>query len=326
MPSCRRSDALAKELSGRSYLIHHLKFKRPAYAPVKYVLQAISSFQVLIRQQPDVVLVASPPVIAVLTVWFYAKICGIPFIIDAHTGVFDNRRWRWLLPLSRFLSRQATVTIVTNDYLSQEVQQWGGKVVVIGDIPVFFEAVVKISLGEGFHVVVINSFSDDEPLEEILDAAKRIDGVFLHVTGNLRYASSGVLQRNPPNVRFTGWLSDEDYTALLHAADAIMVLTTRDHTMQRGAYEAMALTKPLITSDWPLLRETFYLGTVHVSNRSQDIQRALLYTREQSTRLQTEMHKLKLERGKVFALKREELFQCISLNNQPVKQEEFISS
>ncbi|MEM2125306.1 MAG: hypothetical protein QXQ53_02785, partial [Candidatus Methanosuratincola sp.] len=38
-----------------------------------------------------------------------------------------------------------------------------------------------------------------------------------------------------------------------------------------GACEALSLGKPIITSDWPLLREYFHQGTVHVQNNSEDI-------------------------------------------------------
>jgi hypothetical protein len=45
----------------------------------------------------------------------------------------------------------------------------------------------------------------------------------------------------------------------------------RDHTMQRGACEALSLGRPIITSDWPLLRSYFAAGTVHVDNTAPGI-------------------------------------------------------
>ena len=44
-------------------------------------------------------------------------------------------------------------------------------------------------------------------------------------------------------------------------------LATRDHTMLRGAYEAVYYGTSIIISDWPILRETFDDGTIHVDNR-----------------------------------------------------------
>jgi hypothetical protein len=54
-----------------------------------------------------------------------------------------------------------------------------------------------------------------------------------------------------------------------------MCLTTRDNTMQRGACEALSLAKPIITSQWPLLREYFHQGTVHVDNTGAGIRRGV---------------------------------------------------
>jgi spore maturation protein CgeB len=36
--------------------------------------------------------------------------------------------------------------------------------------------------------------------------------------------------------------------------------------MQRGAYEALSLTQPIITSDWPVLRRSFADAAIYVQN------------------------------------------------------------
>ena len=104
----------------------------------------------------------------------------------------------------------------------------------------------------------------------------------------------------PSNARFTGWLSDEEYAALLGAANMVVTLTTHDHTMQRGGYEAMAAEKPLITSDWPLLRKTFSRGTLHVDNTAEGIAAAIRRASFEQTTLTTEMRQLRRERSAAF--------------------------
>jgi glycosyltransferase involved in cell wall biosynthesis len=84
------------------------------------------------------------------------------------------------------------------------------------------------------------------------------------------------LKRAPKNVTFTDFLSTEQYYALMRGCQSVMCLTTRDHTMQRGACEALSLGKPIITSHWQILRGYFHKGTVHVENTSEDIQRGVL--------------------------------------------------
>ena len=75
---------------------------------------------------------------------------------------------------------------------------------------------------------------------------------------------------------YVGYLPDEEFYGLLEAAHAVMSLTTQDHTFQSGASEALWLGKPIITSDWPLLRAYFDRGTVHVDNTVQGIRRGIV--------------------------------------------------
>lgn len=299
-PSCRRSDALADALGGTSHLIHYLQFKQPIFAPPKYVMQTIATWRHLSQDKPRTVLVASPPVFAVLAVWVYCLVFGCRYIVDAHTGMFDDPRWIWLSPVSRFLARRAITNIVTNDYLQEQVESWGARAVIIGDLPLAFPVSKPIDLGSGVHVVVVNTFSQDEPLDEILKAAARLPAINFHVTGNLKHSRSNWTESHSNNIHFTGWLSETGYAGLLQSANIVMCLTKNDHTMQRGAYEAMALGKPLITSDWTLLRETFHEGTVHVDNAAENIVGAVQYVVGHYSELQSKMRHLAVERRSVF--------------------------
>jgi hypothetical protein len=77
-----------------------------------------------------------------------------------------------------------------------------------------------------------------------------------------------------------------------------MVLTKRDHTMQLGGYEAVAVAKPLITSDWDVLKKYFSQGTLYVDNTPEDIRAKLrlLLSRGEYKRLVKEMKNLKCRR------------------------------
>jgi hypothetical protein len=162
LPHCRRSDSLATALGGKSHLIHYLGFKQPWQAVFKYPLQAVKTLVQLQRDKPDLILVASPPVVAMLPVYVYARIRNIPFVIDAHTGIFDDPRWTWLLPLSRWLSRAASATIVTNEYLARIVESWGTQAVVLGPVPMTFPDTRHRKSRDPINIVLINTFSRDE--------------------------------------------------------------------------------------------------------------------------------------------------------------------
>jgi glycosyltransferase involved in cell wall biosynthesis len=63
--------------------------------------------------------------------------------------------------------------------------------------------------------------------------------------------------------------------ALLKGSDIVVVLTTNNDTMQNGALEALELERPIITSDWPVLREAFYKGTIYIDNTAAGLVRAI---------------------------------------------------
>jgi glycosyltransferase involved in cell wall biosynthesis len=80
-----------------------------------------------------------------------------------------------------------------------------------------------------------------------------------------------------------------------------MCLTTHDHTMQRGAYEAMALGKPLVTSDWGILRDTFSRGTIHIDNSPGAIVAGVTRVTRERGDLAASMQCLREERSALFA-------------------------
>jgi glycosyltransferase involved in cell wall biosynthesis len=274
-PYCRRSDALGEQIGARSYLVHYLRFKAPLLAPVKYVLQTLRTAWILLRERPEGVLVANPPVVAPLVVWAGSVFLRYRYIVDAHSGAFQHARWSWSLPLQRFLSRRAASTIVTNEAMAAAVREWGGTVLMVQDLALELNPEGPALRRERFHVVFICTYSVDEPVKEVLEAARMLGDVDFSFTGDPSYAPRGFRGSLPDNVKLTGFIPDSEYLALLRGADAILVLTREDNTMQRGGYEAMALEKPLITSNWPLLRKVFAAGTVHVDNSAVQIAEAI---------------------------------------------------
>lgn len=310
-PYCRRSDAIAEALGGTSHLVHYLSFKRPLVAPFKYVLQAATTLRILRRERPELVLVAVPPIFAALPVLLHARRNGAHFVVDAHTGLFEHARWRWLLPLSRAVLRRADAVVVTGEHLRQTVASWGARPVVIGDVPVHFGPGVPPSPDARPRVVVVNTFSVDEPVYAVLAAARIVSEVSFFVTGDVRHARPAWLREHPANLVFTGFVSEAEYAGLLRAADVVVVLTLHDHTMQRGGYEAMALGKPLVTSDWGLLRETFSRGTVHVDNTPAALAAGIRRALDERARLGLEMEGLRREREAVFRTRLAELLTTV---------------
>ena len=298
-PYCRRSDALGEQLGARSYLVHYLRFKAPLLAPLKYVLQTLKTASILMKERPDGVLVANPPVVAPLIVWLGSLLLRYRFIVDAHSGAFQHARWSWSLPLQRFLSRRALATIVTNDAMAETVESWGARAHKVQDLALDLDPSGKASRRSRFHIVFVCTYSVDEPVAEVVAAARLSSGADFTFTGDPSYAARGFKESLPENVALTGFVPDHEYLSLLRGADAILVLTLEDNTLQRGGYEAMALEKPLITSDWPLLREVFSKGTVHVAPSASAIAEAVEKIRREPETFRRAMAALRRERAEV---------------------------
>src|SRR5262249_38218992 len=132
-PVCQRSVSLAQRLGQELTTIHYLSYRRPWLAPVKYVLQAAATLIWLRRQRPDVTMVSNPPPFGALILWLHSVLAGGAFVMDAHTGVFLEPKWRLFLPLNRFLMRRALLTLVTNEALARRMRAWSAPAFVLPD-------------------------------------------------------------------------------------------------------------------------------------------------------------------------------------------------
>lgn len=269
-PYCSRSDNFAREFNGRSYTIY-FEFFGSNYLTImfKYIFQAITTLIILFRDMPDVVFVMSPPVFASIPVFFYCVLFGKKYIIDAHTGALKDSMWQNVMFLQRFFSRRAVFTIVTNMELTKIMIRWNADYLVVPDVPIKIANPSLPDLKGKTNITLVNTFAKDEPLAEFLEAAKNFPGVSFFITGKI--GKKNKVKYAEENIKFTGFIPYSDYYGLLLKSDVIAVLTTRDNTMQRGAYEAIYLGRPVITSGWPILKNNFDEGAVFVDNTKEGI-------------------------------------------------------
>ena len=150
----------------------------------KYAGQAWRTWRILRRERPDAVFLMVPPVFAALVVWAYGALHRAPFVLDAHTAAFLHPRWRAWQWLQRALSRRAATTIVTNEHLASLVREAGGRATLVPDVPVRFAAIEPLARTTEFLVAVVCSFNYDEPVLEMLNAARALPGVTFMMTGN----------------------------------------------------------------------------------------------------------------------------------------------
>jgi len=297
--SCSRSEHTARELGGTSYMVYLPFFgSHPLSILPKYLGQFFMSLWLLVRHRPDALFVMSPPLFASFPALLWKWLFGVPFVLDCHTGAFTNRRWRRLQWLQYFLCRQAATNLVTNDHLKELIELHGSKTTIVRDVPVEFETTDEYLLPTGFNIAVVCSFNYDEPISEMFTAASQlVDGdTNFFFTGNPKYLRPEVADQRPDNVVLTGFLSDQQYGSLLCQADVVMTLTTQDHTMLRGAWEAIYQKTPVIISDWPILREAFDIGAIHVDNSQESIVQAVLFAQKNISDLCRQAEKAREQR------------------------------
>ena len=305
-PHAPRSQRLAAALGADIHTVHFLAFQRPLAAPLKYPVQALVTGYWLWRKHPRVVLVQNPPIFAAVVVALYARLTRNHYIIDTHTGALVGDKWKWSLPLHRWLSRRALATVVTHASLRDRL--WGGKkrafrVLLVEDPPPDWSSAVPSSppTRGARQVVVIATYASDEPIASVLAAARQLPEVSFAMTGDAQRLRATLRATCPPNVRLTGWLSDAAYSALIHGANVVVALTTRDHTTLCGAWEALYAGQPLVTSDWPVLRAAFPQGAVFTGAAPGEILAAMQQALAQEDSLRVAMQALSAHKRQIWA-------------------------
>jgi glycosyltransferase involved in cell wall biosynthesis len=316
-PHCSRSDHTARELGGRSHMVYwHRLGSHPATVLFKYVGQSLSTWRVLFRERPSAVFVMSPPPTAVLAVYLYCLLTRTPFVIDAHSGVFQNPRWRHFQRLHFWLCRQAASTIVSNASLADLVAAHGGSATLVPDVPIRFDGERALRREGEFFIVCVTSFDRDEPLGAMVEAAQRLPEVPFFMTGSATRGRQVLPSNLPANLTLTGFLDAERYGALLQTAGAVMALTTQENTMQRGAYEAIYQGTPVIVSDSKLLREAFDEGAVHVDNSPDAIVDAILAIRREHLTFRKQAQSLRLRKEQRWIETKASLIRLIQVSSR----------
>jgi len=303
-PHSARAKGICEGLGAQLYLMSY-KFRSRIHSPIKYPLLFLRSLFLLSNQNPEIIICQTPPIfcplVAIVHKLTHRK---VKVVIDLHSGALETP-WSYLKPLNTAVMKKAAAVLVSNQEAHDHVLKENDmRTLILEDkIPGFDPALMHDDKGienspssADLTIIVPSSFANDEPIEEILNAAAALPETKFYLTGDSSKAGRGVLKRKPHNVVFTDFLKTDDYVRLLYRSDAIMVLTTRDKTLLAGGYEAVALGKPLITSNWAPLRRYFNKGAIHVNNSAAEIVKAVQTVQQKKIELEHEMGLLREEK------------------------------
>jgi glycosyltransferase involved in cell wall biosynthesis len=262
----------------------------------RWIDQAVMTFSLLRRRKPDILFVPSPSLALSVLAVLIRRLFGYFLVVDAHNeGVRPfHRRGALVRWLTRRVLSGADATIVTNTALAKDVTDAGGRPLVLPDsLPEPPAIRIERDVTETSpHVVVIATFWGDEPIAAMMEAAATMPEVRFAFTGDTR-KFAGKDEQLPANVRLTGFLPDAAYWQLLAQAVVVCDLTLKSDCLVCGAYEALAVGKPMVLSDNPPTREIFGPAAVLTGSTPEEIAKALSTALEQRERLEANAQALR---------------------------------
>lgn len=229
----------------------------------------------LARERPDAVIVQCPSIILALLALALRPILGFRVIVDAHNEVVQNFNF----PNSRIMGfayrvalQRANLVIVTNPSLAKQVRIKGGRPAILPDAIVPRGAFARHTHSVPFKVAVISTFAPDEPIDEIVGAARKLGAAYrFSMTGKLGDRARKIEASKPASLVLTGFLSDEDYWRLLEDSDLVVDLTLKPSCLVCGAYEALSIPRPLVLSDDAESRRWFGDAALYTANSTADL-------------------------------------------------------
>lgn len=267
----RRSVELAECFNCQLCIIEHNGMFR-------YVRSIAETLKILTQQKPEMLFVQNPSMVLAALACLYGKAVGLPVVVDRHSTFMLSRAYRKTprIILFRFLHKltifMAHLTIVTNNYLAEIVEEIGGRAFVLPDKLPRLDKSERLSLKGTSNLLLISSFGLDEPIEAVLSAMKQHEeaGTHLYITGNDSKLDERVKDKAPANVTFTGFMEEQRFVDMLFSVDAVMALTTSEYCMLCGCYESISAGTPLVTSDKRVLRG-YFESAVFVDNTPEGI-------------------------------------------------------
>lgn len=249
-----RATAIARALEAQLYCPSPGSRKWPA--PVRYAVQAIGTALHVARTRPTDILFTNPPVIAGVVLILIGRLLGARVWADSHSGAFNDPRWVRFSAVNDWVTKRCAGVIVTNQPLVELVRVKGGRPFVLNLVS---RGPLPRDRSETNTMLAPMSYSFDEPIRELLAAISLVPQMHVTFTGR---PPDWVVDSAPPNCTITGWLAPREYERRLSQSAGVICLTTRELTMQMGAYEALEHGLPILATGTSVLRDYLNKGGV----------------------------------------------------------------
>lgn len=246
---------------------------------INYIRLFFKSVQELRRSAPAVVWVQLPQVPVLWAALVYRALASKPVkvVADCHNAQL-RKPWSHF-PLALWSLKQADAILVHNEAMLNQAKMIGwpiGKVLVLEDVPAMGKDMppsglaLKHILAPKPWVVFPGSFAADEPIEEVLTAARMAPEITFIITGRPDKAKQNGhnIEDLPGNVVLPGFLPVALFDDILREANVVIGLTREEGIQLSVCNEALGFGRPLVTSDTQILRELFGAAAVLVDTKS----------------------------------------------------------
>lgn len=246
----------------------------------RHLYSSIWTIKFLFKNRPNVIFLHYSFLLLLIVV-IYKKLHtkNVIIVADCHNKALRRKIKRYgsiiFEKIKLFSFKNTDITIITNKGMIKDISKYHNNYFILPDKIPEFEVTVN-SLKNEKYCVYISSFSIDEPVDEIIEAAKIIgDMIKLYWTGK-KSKSFLIEKKIPNNIIFTGYLDYRDYYNLISNADCLLLLTTEDDCLQCGAYEGLNAGVPMVISDNKASREYFEDSAIYTKITSQAISSAII--------------------------------------------------
>ena len=236
--------------------------------PIFYIKYFFETIFIIYKKRPDLIFTQCGPIFCPLAVYLYSRIFKCQYVIDAHTRTwtsFSND-----LFLQKIIFKNAKLILIHN-HESEKISKNFDNKFVLYDYPKISNNTFIRSNKKNFKFVFVPSHLDDNQKIITNLIAALPSNCSLTITGNL------ILANNNPNVKFVGFLNDDDYAELLSSSHFSIVILTRkdsDYVQSCRTVESISYDLPLIHTDSKAVREiTPCGGGVFVSSIQPDLLR-----------------------------------------------------
>lgn len=295
-----RNKTLSKHVGAKLYQLECKKSRL-----IRYISLTWTTFKIIMIADTKNVIVQNPSIILALTANLFCRLRFKHLIVDAHNGGIypldgESTVLNWL---AIFILKITPLTIVTNQALVDYVVKKGGRAIIVPD-PLPSLPIIEQEKSKQVLIVFICTWAKDEPYDAVIEAASKLpEDYIIYITGKYqKKLSNERLKHLPKNVKLTGFISEQEYNELLNKVDITLDLTTRENCLVCGAYESVAVEKPMILSDTKALRNYFKAGAIYTQNTGKDISDNIKHLVKNKIQYLNEIKNLKKDLTKGFSV------------------------